>query len=107
MVVDGKSMRQITCHDVTTALHKRADGRPPGGEAASVDEHLGTCASCRSKAESLDWAAAALRQAPRDLPPGFADRILQRVAREGATRSVQPRPAPVRFSWALLPAAAL
>jgi len=100
-------MQRLACRDVTEPLHKRADGRLPAGEAAALDEHLRACTGCRARAEQLDWAATAL-QRRRDVPRGFADRVLHRVAeREGATRPVRPRPLTLGIAWLALPVAAL
>ena len=67
-------------------LALEAVGALGGGERASLDEHLGSCAECRDELRELADAAASLAYtvAPVAPPPGLRARLLEQVRAAGA-----------------------
>ncbi len=79
-------------HDIDELLHKRADGRLSGEEAAALERQTAACAACRERAALLDWAVDSLRQDQRAVPAGLPDRVVRRIAERQPSR-------PVREGW--------
>lgn len=76
-------------------------GAVPAEEEATIRSHISSCDECRAEAESLGAITSSLSLAvePVDLPDGFVERTLTRVARE--REETAPKTAPVRrSSWA-------
>jgi anti-sigma factor RsiW len=93
-------------HHIDELLHKKADARLSGEEAAALERQTAACAACRERAALLDWAVDGLRREQRALPAGLSDEVMRRI------RSLEPsRPlrAPSRQALVLrwLPAAAV
>ncbi len=70
--------------DVKQLLGAYALGAVDSDEAHEIEVHLRCCEECRSEALELGEAASGLALgAPlQDLPPGFAERVVQRAAAE-------------------------
>jgi len=77
-----------TCDEVASLIHAYAFGRLGGGDAASVEHHLGGCASCESIMVEIGHDTAEVLEATglRDLPEDLIDLIIAAAAQQGAGR---------------------
>jgi hypothetical protein len=83
-------MPTVSCPDVATLLHRKADGRLSGAEPEALGQHLASCHACRRQAERLEWIQDGLRAHRRDAPSGFSARVQRRlVPQEAASRPPQ------------------
>jgi anti-sigma factor RsiW len=84
--------RRLECRFVCAALSAYLDGEARG-DAARVERHLAQCAHCRAAAADLAAQARAIEALPaqEEPPPGFADRVMRRIA---AAAPAQTRTAP-------------
>lgn len=63
------------------------DGSLPEGEAARVEEHVGSCARCRSELEGWEVLFRGLGEVGDVAPsPGFADRVMTALPRQDPVR---------------------
>lgn len=90
-------------HDIDELLHKRADGRLSGDEAALLERQTAACASCRERAALLDWAVEGLSR-ERPLPATLPDAVMRRIRKLEPSRPLQAPARAVVRRW--LPAAA-
>lgn len=77
----------MRCEEIRTLLVDAGEG----GRNAAVDEHLAVCVECRSCAADAARIQAGFRLLAAEETPalswGFAERVLRRLAAEGAARS--------------------
>ena len=88
-------MSGLTCAELAEIADELALDVLPGDVRALALEHLDDCVACRAVVEALSETADALlfARGPMEPPPGFADRVLARLATE--------QPAPRRRPWRL------
>jgi len=86
----------MTCHELDLRLDDWLDGALAGAEAAAVEAHLASCASCRAHEQQLRLLLAHAAALPRsiaparDLWPGIAERIERSSAWSALLGSWQP-----------------
>jgi anti-sigma factor RsiW len=81
----------MKCEDVSKELIAYLDRRASSAERNQVEEHLGACAACRTRAEEFRKLWTALDEVPVIEPSfGFDARVRARVAAE---------PRPRWFGW--------
>ena len=70
----------MTCDESMRLLARRLDGRASEDDDARLEQHLGSCASCREAAAVQKDVARALASRP-DAPiaPAFAERVSRRL----------------------------
>jgi anti-sigma factor RsiW len=86
------------CEVTRGRMQEHLDGQLPPGQAAAVDAHVETCATCRKELELLrqvDVALATLPLVPE--PPGLVARVMARVRAEDRA-AAEPVP-PFRLRW--------
>jgi predicted anti-sigma-YlaC factor YlaD len=72
----------VSCQDTSLLMSLALDQSLDPGEARSLEEHLSQCSTCREEWEAMQRLSRLLTDAPlMDPPPGFADRVMQRLAR--------------------------
>lgn len=100
-------MQASGCRAAGEWLLRAPDGGLLPQERAALEHHLLTCASCRRRVELLEDAAKRL-QRPGVAAPGFADRVLRRLA-EGRSAEARSgiRPQIAIRPWLAAAAAAL
>ena len=81
---------------MTLLVEAKWDGRLGDREAASVDRHLATCASCAALAVDLDSTRALLREPVAQPPPLDRQRKRMKLLRETALSPVTPARSPRR-----------
>ncbi len=86
-------------HEIDEWLHKKADGRLVGDEAAALERQLAECTSCRERAALLDWAVERLRVDQKAVPVGLADAILGRTVARPQERPTSVRLQPRTLGW--------
>ena len=95
----------MKCEDVSKELIAYLDRRANSAERMEVEEHLTSCAACRTRAEEFRKVWNVLDEMPIEEPSlGFDARIRQRIAdepRPGWFRWFVPQPR-LAFSMALL-----
>jgi anti-sigma factor RsiW len=95
----------MKCEDVSKELIAYLDRRTNSAERMEVEEHLATCAACRTRAEEFRKVWNVLDEMPVQEPSlGFDARIRQRIAdepRSGWFRWFVPQPR-LALSMALL-----
>lgn len=73
----------MICGDSRELVSRRLDGRLGDKESAALEAHLADCAACASESARLAAADRLLRgRVAPEAAPDFADRVLQRAARE-------------------------
>lgn len=98
-------MSMKKCDDVSKQLIAYLDRRANSADRAEVEDHLASCASCRTRAEEFRMLFGAMDQVEAIEPSaGFDGRIRERIAQEARPRWFswlvpQPR---LAFSMALL-----
>lgn len=98
-------VRPVPCRDIVWWLHRKADGRLSDDEAASLTQHLSSCAACAAQAAALQWISQRLEIGRKPLPSGFADRVLRRLPKQ-TPNVLAPPPRRVPALWLLMPLAA-
>jgi anti-sigma factor RsiW len=96
----------MTCESFEALLALHVEGDLPGGETASVETHLRTCARCREFAAELRESQAVLKE----LREGDIDASALGVVRERVRASLDRRPAhrrPIVFVGVAAAAAAV
>lgn len=86
----------MTCDDVQVAVSARADGEPTDpATVAAIDQHLGTCATCRDFERDLHDLRSSLRLEPVDRVPDIATAVMARLrpAEPGRARPARRLPA--------------
>src|ERR1700743_96923 len=80
------------CAETWQTLPELALGIADGEQRAAAVEHLAGCPDCRHELEELSAIADALLALvpEREPPPGFEDRVLQRLSAQPA-RTLLPR----------------
>jgi len=81
---------QRTCEEVASFIHVYAFGRLGGSDAASVEHHLGGCASCEPIMAEIGHDTAEVLEATglRDLPEDLIDLIIAAAAQQGAGKEI-------------------
>jgi anti-sigma factor RsiW len=73
----------MKCEDVSKELIAYLDGRTDSAERQKVEDHLGSCATCRDRAAEMRKVSMLLGELPAIEPSlGFDARVRQRVAAE-------------------------
>ena len=76
-----------SCQDIGQLMSLALDRSLTQGEARGLEEHLKRCPTCREEWEAMQRVSRLFTDAPlMGPPPGFADRVMQRVARRRACR---------------------
>jgi len=95
----GKDVSESKCASIESKLVVYLDGRAQPAERHAVEQHLSTCAACRSRAEEFRTLWDALDDLPSISPsPSFDASLRARIAAEPERRSFwqlmpSPRPA--------------
>ena len=77
----------MNCDAVRDLLDEYLDGELATADRAAVEEHLGSCASCRAEWEALRRTAELVASLPRvDAPQGLADGVKTALERTVTTR---------------------
>ncbi|MHB1702563.1 MAG: anti-sigma factor family protein [Acidobacteriaceae bacterium] len=73
----------MTCSEVRPNLSALLDGELEGSSAANLQEHLASCAECRSELDSLQATVSWLKTySPLEPPPQLANRVNAEIIRE-------------------------
>jgi hypothetical protein len=90
--MSAKSVTSISCDDVLASLGAYALGIVDPDEAADIEEHLTTCASCRAALAREQETVGALALAVEPAPPSAEarNRLLAAVAEIPATELAEP-----------------
>ena len=76
-----------SCQDVGRLMSLALDQSLTQSEARCLEEHLRQCATCQEEWESMQRVLRLFTEAPMmGPPPGFADRVMRRVAQRQARR---------------------
>jgi len=76
-----------SCQDIGLLMSLVLDQSLDESEARSLEEHLSRCSTCRQEWEAMQRISRFFTDAPlMEPPPGFADRVMQRLARRQARR---------------------
>jgi predicted anti-sigma-YlaC factor YlaD len=76
-----------SCQDIGRLMSLALDQSLAQGEARCLKEHLRQCPTCQEEWEAMQRISLLLTDAPLiGPPPGFADRVMQRLARRQARR---------------------
>jgi anti-sigma factor RsiW len=90
----GKDVNESKCASIESRLVVYLDGRAQPAERHAVEQHLSTCAACRSRAEEFRALWGVLDDLPSISPsPSFDAALRARIAAEPKRRSF----------WQLLP----
>ena len=77
----------MSCQDVGLLMSLALDKSLAQGEARCLEEHLRRCPTCQEEWEAMQRVSRLLTDAPlMGPPPGFADRVMQRLAQRQARR---------------------
>ena len=72
----------MNCKKVLSRLHAYVDGEVPASLTREMEEHLGTCTSCRSQAERIRQVDDILdSMSIPPLPQGFSARVMAEARR--------------------------
>jgi len=76
-----------SCQDVGRLMSLALDQSLTQSEARGLEEHLRQCPTCQEEWESMQRVSRLFADAPlMEPPPGFADRVMRRVAQRQARR---------------------
>jgi predicted anti-sigma-YlaC factor YlaD len=76
-----------SCQDVGRLMSLALDQSLTQGEARCLEEHLKRCPTCQEEWEAMQRVSQLFTNAPlMGPPPGFADRVMQRLAQRQARR---------------------
>jgi predicted anti-sigma-YlaC factor YlaD len=76
-----------SCEDVGLLMSLALDKSLAQGEARCLEEHLRQCPTCQEEWEAMQRVSRLFTDAPlMGPPPGFADRVMQRLAQRQAHR---------------------
>jgi len=76
-----------SCQDVGWLMSLALDQRLAQDEVHCLEEHLKQCPTCQEEWEAMQRVSRLFADAPlMEPPPGFADRVMQRLARRQARR---------------------
>ena len=76
-----------SCQDIGQFMSLALDQRLTQGEVRCLEEHLGQCPACQEEWEAMQRVSRLFADAPlMGPPPGFADRVMQRLARRQTRR---------------------
>ena len=77
----------VSCQDIGLLMSLALDQSLDESEARSLEEHLSQCSTCREEWEAMQRISQLFTDAPlMSAPPGFTDRVMQRLARRQARR---------------------
>jgi predicted anti-sigma-YlaC factor YlaD len=82
------------CKDVTVKLGRLLDGEMTSWEAASLEEHLRGCATCRTGMEALRMLGSRLQDL---VIPDVPETLLRKTLEHARGKSMGRRQAPGRF----------
>lgn len=75
------------CQDVGLLMSLALDKSLAQGEAGCLEEHLRQCPTCQEEWEAMQRVSRLFTDAPlMSPPPGFADRVMQRLAQRQTRR---------------------
>ena len=75
------------CRDIGQLMSLALDQSLTQGEVRCLEEHLARCPTCQEEWEAMQRVSRLFTDAPlMGPPPGFADRVMQRLARRQARR---------------------
>jgi predicted anti-sigma-YlaC factor YlaD len=76
-----------SCQDIGWLMSLALDQSLTQGEVRCLEEHLKRCPTCQEEWEAVQRVSQLFTNAPlMDPPPGFADRVMQRLARRQTRR---------------------
>jgi predicted anti-sigma-YlaC factor YlaD len=76
-----------SCQDIGRLMSLALDKSLAQGEARCLEEHLRQCPTCQEEWEAMQRISRLFTDAPlMSPPPGFADRVMQRLAQRQARR---------------------
>jgi len=76
-----------SCQDIGWLMSLALDQSLTQGEVRCLEEHLKRCPTCQEEWEAVQRVSQLFTNAPlMGPPPGFADRVMQRLARRQARR---------------------
>lgn len=76
-----------SCQDIGWLMSLALDKSLAQGEASCLEEHLRQCPTCQEEWEAMQRISRLFTDAPlMGPPPGFADRVMQRLAQRQARR---------------------
>lgn len=82
----------MNCRHAVGLITEYVDGRLKGVRARELEEHLDSCASCRSALEALKAVAQTVRSLPSPAPPrDFTARVIDRLRAEPTAKGIYAR----------------
>jgi predicted anti-sigma-YlaC factor YlaD len=76
-----------SCQDIGWLMSLALDQRLAQGKVECLEEHLERCSTCQEEWEAMQRVSRLFTDAPlMGPPPGFADRVMQRLAQRQARR---------------------
>ena len=76
-----------SCRDISQLMSLALDRSLTQGESCDLEEHLAQCPTCQEEWEAMQNTSHLLTNAPLvSSPPGFTDRVMQRLAQRQARR---------------------
>ena len=77
----------VSCQDVGRLMSLALDQSLTQGEVRCLEEHLKRCSTCQEEWEAMQRVSRLFTDAPlMSPPPGFTDRVMQRLAQRQARR---------------------
>jgi len=77
----------MSCQDISLLMSLALDQSLTQVEVRCLEEHLRQCPTCQEEWESMQRVSRLFTDAPMmEPPPGFADRVMQRLAQRQARR---------------------
>jgi len=85
-----KGQMTMDCKKAKRKLNRYLDGELPVRDRDHVEQHLRGCLSCRNELERLRGVAGAMATLPEppEVPVGFAERVMNRAARDRAGKGL-------------------
>lgn len=79
-----------SCEEALTLISLELDEALTPGESERLRAHLASCADCSALARELREIHTAMRGMAAEVPPGFADAVMEKIRREKPARSAAP-----------------
>lgn len=88
----------MNCQQMEKLIHAYQDGELDIASAVNVEEHIGACAKCESRAKNLRTLSRGLRNEGLrfQMPPGFQQRMQSALAQ---AQMAEEKAAPSRRAW--------